>query len=68
MKLINKVLKTAQKKLLEQRGDSSLDTVMHWVIAIVIGGLILGGLYILFGDTVMPWLETKVMELFNFNG
>jgi len=50
---------------------------VHWVrlrkavkilIAIVLGGLLLAGLYALFGDVVMRTLKTKIQEMFNYKG
>ena len=38
------------------------------LIAVVLGGLLLAGLYALFGDVVMPTLETKIKEMFNYAG
>jgi len=38
------------------------------LIAVVIGALLLGGLYALFGDTILPTLRTKIAELFNYEG
>ena len=37
-------------------------------IAVVIGALLLGGLYALFGDTILPTLTEKVEDMFNFAG
>ena len=36
--------------------------------AVVIGALLLGGLYALFGDTIMPTVTQKVKDMFNFKG
>ena len=50
---------------------------VHWVrlrkavkilIAVVLGALLLAGLYALFGDVVMPTLENKIKEMFNYHG
>ena len=35
---------------------------------VVLGGLLLAGLYALFGDVVMPTLKTKIQEMFNYAG
>jgi len=34
----------------------------------VLGALLLGGLYALFGDTIMPTVTQKVRDMFNFKG
>lgn len=36
------------------------------LISIVLGALILAGLYALMGDTVLPTLTTKIQEMFNY--
>ena len=34
----------------------------------VIGALLLGGLYALFGETIMPTVTEKVKSMFDFKG
>lgn len=38
------------------------------LIAVVIGALLLAGLYALFGDVVMPTLEQRIKEMFDYAG
>jgi multisubunit Na+/H+ antiporter MnhB subunit len=38
------------------------------LISVVIGALLLAGLYMLFNDTVLPTLVERVKELFNYRG
>ena len=38
------------------------------MIAVVIGALLLAGLYALFNDTIMPTVTQKVKDLFNYKG
>lgn len=38
------------------------------LIAVVIGALLLAGLYALFGDVVMPTLTRRIQEMFNYAG
>ena len=38
------------------------------LIAVVIGALLLGGLYALFNSTIMPTVTAKIQELFNYAG
>ena len=45
-----------------------LDSGIKILIAVVIGALLLGGLYALFGDTILPTLTEKVEDMFNFAG
>ena len=70
-KIITKAaLKTIQaKELLKSRiGENFVDSGIKILIAVVIGALLLGGLYSLFGDTILPTLTQKVTEMFNFAG
>lgn len=50
------------------RGENFVDSGIKILIAVVIGALLLGGLYALFGDTIMPTVTQKVTEMFNFKG
>lgn len=38
------------------------------LMAVVIGALLLAGLYKLFADTVLPTLTQRVAEMFNYSG
>ena len=44
----------------EKRGENFVDSGIKILIAVVIGALLLGGLYALFGDTIMPTVTEKV--------
>lgn len=52
----------------EKRGENFVDSGIKILIAVVIGALLLGGLYALFGDTIMPTVTEKVEDIFNFKG
>ena len=54
--------------LTARRGENFVDSGVKILIAVVIGALLLGGLYALFGDTIMPTMTQKVTEMFNFKG
>lgn len=49
-------------------GENYVDSAVKILIAVVLGGLLLAGLYALFGDVVMPTLKTKIQEMFNYKG
>ena len=38
------------------------------LIAVVLGALLLAGLYALFGDLVMPTLTRRIQDMFNYAG
>jgi len=54
--------------LANSRAEGFVDSGVKILIAVVIGALLLGGLYALFGDTILPTLRTKIAELFNYAG
>ncbi len=54
--------------LAETRAENFVDSGIKILIAVVIGALLLGGLYALFGDTIMPTVTDKVEDMFNFKG
>lgn len=70
-KIITKAtLKAMQAKelLKSKRGENFVDSGIKILIAVVIGALLLGGLYALFGDVILPTLNQKVTDMFNFAG
>ena len=76
---MKKIINTIQNKLsaiatrtktalANTRGEGYVDTGVKILIAVVIGALLLAGLYTLFNTTIMPTVTTKVTELFNYQG
>ena len=47
---------------------ASIDTGVKIIIGVVIGGVILAGLYALFNTTIFPTLTQKISELFDYKG
>ena len=45
-----------------------IDTGVKIIIGVVIGGVILAGLYALFNTTIIPTLTAKIGEMFNHAG
>ena len=50
------------------RAEVYVDTGVKILIAVVVGALLLGGLYALFNTTIMPTVTQKIQELFNYAG
>lgn len=50
------------------RVHSRLRKAVKILIAVVLGALLLAGLYALFGDVVMPTLTKRIQEMFNYAG
>ena len=54
--------------ILKSSGEGFVDTAIKILISVVIGALLLGGLYALFGDTIMPTVTSRIKEMFNYKG
>lgn len=49
-------------------GEGYIDTALKIIIGVVIGGVILAGLYTLFNTTILPTLTSKIGEMFSYTG
>ena len=70
-KLKSKAVMTAartRRVLSGSRGDGYIDTAIKILIAVVLGALLLAGLYALFGETVLRTLVQRIKEMFNYAG
>ena len=52
----------------DKSAENFIDSALKILIAVVIGALLLGGLYALFGDQILPILNRRVTEMFNYAG
>lgn len=50
------------------RGEGYVDSGVKILIAVVIGALLLSGLYTLFDDTIMPAVTERIEALFSYAG
>ena len=50
------------------KAEGYVDSGVKILIAVVIGALLLAGLYALFNNTIMPTVTQKVQDLFNYHG
>jgi len=73
--IINKINTTATtlyvkaKSALDNvKAEGYVDSGVKILIAVVIGALLLSGLYTLFNSTIMPTVTSKIQELFNYKG
>lgn len=57
-----------RQALVNQSGEGFVDTAIKILMAVVIGALVLAGLYTLFDETVLPTLTRRVQEMFNYTG
>jgi len=49
-------------------GEGFVDTALKILISVVVGALLLAGLYLLFKDTLLPTLTQRIIDLFDYNG
>ena len=54
--------------LKQNTAEGFVDTALKILISVVVGALLLAGLYTLFKDTILPTLQSKIQNLFNYNG
>jgi hypothetical protein len=50
------------------QAEGYVDSGVKILIAVVIGALLLGGLYTLFNDTIMPTVTERITEMFAYAG
>ena len=58
----------AKSVLSNECGENYVDSGVKILIAVVLGALLLGGLYALFGDVIMPTLTERIEEMFDYAG
>lgn len=57
-----------KKALTSKSGEGFVDTAVQILISVVIGALILAGLYMLFKDTILPTLTQRIQDMFSYKG
>ncbi len=65
---VNGAVIAARTIIENKKAEGYVDTGVKILIAVVIGALLLAGLYALFNTTIMPTVTQKVQGLFNYNG
>ena len=73
--LINSIKNKANSAIISARtaiestsGEGYIDTGVKIIIGVVIGGVILAGLYALFNTTIIPTLTSKIQGMFSYAG
>ena len=74
-KLINSIKNKCNSAIISARtaiestsGEGYIDTGVKIIIGVVIGGVLLAGLYALFNTTIIPTLTSKIAQMFNYSG
>lgn len=67
---VKAMCKAAQAKAImaDNSAEGYIDTAVKILIAVVLGALLLAGLYALLGETVLPTLTQRIKEMFNYAG
>lgn len=60
--------RAVKKALMSKSGESFIDSAVKILMSVVIGALLLGGLYALFKNNILPTLSERINEMFNFKG
>ena len=64
----SKAVISAKTAIQSTTGEGYIDTGVKIIIGVVIGGVILAGLYTLFNTTIIPTLTTKITQMFSYSG
>ena len=60
--------KTVAQTIASVKAEGYVDTGVKIIIGVVIGGVILAGLYTLFNGTIIPTLQSEMSGMFNYGG
>ena len=63
---VNEFAIRAKTAIQNKSGEGYIDTAVKIIIGVVIGSLILVGLYALFNNVVTPNLNTEIGDMFNY--
>ena len=64
----NALVIRAKNTIENVKAEGYVDTGVKIIIAVVVGAVILGGLYALFNGVILPRLNTEIGEMFNYAG
>ncbi len=62
------IFERTKKAIYSKDGQGTLDVAVTVLISIVLGALILAGLYLVVKGTVLPTVTQKIKDMFNFKG
>ena len=64
----NELAIRAKSTLDNAKAEGYIDTGVKIIIGVVVGAVILGGLYALFDNVILPTLETRIDGMFDYVG
>ena len=65
---LGKAFATVKATVESTTGEGYVDTGVKIIIGVVVGGVILAGLYALFNTTIIPTLTEKISGMFDYAG
>ena len=65
---LGKAFATVKATVESTTGEGYIDTGVKIIIGVVVGGVILAGLYALFNTTIIPTLTSKIQGMFSYSG
>ncbi|HBR32162.1 MAG TPA: hypothetical protein DD733_08785 [Clostridiales bacterium] len=65
---VRSVATTVKTTIECKKAEGYVDSGVKILIAVVIGALLLAGLYALFNTNIMPAVTQKITSLFNYSG
>ena len=65
---VNSLAIRAKTTIENVKAEGYVDTGVKIIIAVVVGAVILGGLYALFDTVILPTLETRIDGMFDYAG
>ena len=64
----NSLAVSAKTTLANAKAEGYIDTGVKIIIGVVVGAVILGGLYALFNTVIIPRLNTEILEMCKYAG
>jgi len=64
----NSAVISVNTAIASRKAEGYVDSGVKILIAVVIGALLLAGLYALFNSTIMPTVTSKITKLFKYSG
>ena len=65
---VNSAVVSAKTVIESKKAEGYIDTGVKIIIGVVIGGVILAGLYTLFNTSIIPTLSEKITGMFSYSG
>ena len=65
---INGICNKTKNAMCSKKGEGYIDTGVKIIVGVVVGGIILAGLYALFNDVILPNMNTEISGMFNYAG